>query len=56
MAGELRLEVMPALGAPSLLLAFEGWNDAGESASGAVRYLADALAGAKLGEIDPERF
>ena len=56
MAGEVRLEVMPALGAPALLLAFEGWNDAGESASGAVRYLADALAGAPLGEIDPERF
>jgi hypothetical protein len=56
MAGELRLEVMPALAAPSLLLAFEGWNDAGESASGAVRYLADGLSGAKLGEIDPERF
>ena len=56
MGGELRLEVMPALGAPSLLLAFEGWNDAGESASGAVRYLADALAGAPLGHVDPERY
>jgi hypothetical protein len=56
MAGELRLEVLPDFGAPSLLLAFEGWNDAGESASGAVRYLADALAGAPLGAIDPEPF
>jgi hypothetical protein len=56
MGGELRLDVMPALGAPSLLLAFEGWNDAGESASSAVRYLADALAGAPLGRIDAERF
>jgi hypothetical protein len=56
MAGELRLEVRPALAAPSLLLAFEGWNDAGEAASGAVRYLADALAGAPLGVIDAEGF
>jgi hypothetical protein len=56
MPGELRLEVMPALAAPSLLLAFEGWNDAGESASGAVRYLVDALASAPLGAIDAESF
>jgi hypothetical protein len=56
MPGELRLEVVPALTAPSLLLAFEGWNDAGEAASGAVRYLAEALAGAPLGTIDPESF
>ena len=56
MAGDLRLEVMPAFSAPSLLLAFEGWNDAGEAASSAVRYLADALAGAPLGSIDPERY
>jgi len=56
MPGELRLEVVPALAAPSLLLAFEGWNDAGESASSAVRYLAEALAGVPLGHIDPETF
>lgn len=56
MPGELRLEVAPALAAPSLLLAFEGWNDAGESASGAVSYLSEALAGAPLGRIDPEEF
>jgi hypothetical protein len=56
MAGELRLEVMPDFAEPSLLLAFEGWNDAGESATGAVRYLADALAGAPLGAIDGETY
>jgi hypothetical protein len=56
MAGELRLEVMPDFAAPSLLLAFEGWNDAGESATGAVRYLAEALAGAPLGTIDGEHY
>src|SRR4030095_3842319 len=56
MPGELRLEVVPALAAPSLLLAFEGWNDAGESAWGAVRYLAEALASVPLGHIDPETF
>jgi hypothetical protein len=56
MAGELRLEVMPALAAPSLLLAFEGWNDAGDSASSALRYLEEALAGAPLGSLDPEPY
>ena len=56
MPEELRLEVVPSLAAPSLLLAFEGWNDAGEAASGAARYLADALASAPLGTLDPENF
>jgi hypothetical protein len=56
MPEELRLEVVPALSSPSLLLAFEGWNDAGEAASGALHYVADALAGAPLGAIDPETF
>ena len=56
MAGELRLEVMPALAAPSLLLAFEGWNDAGEAASSAGRFFADAVQGARLADLDPETF
>lgn len=51
---ELRLEVEPALEAPALLLAFEGWNDAGDSASSAVRFIAEALGAAPLGEIDGE--
>lgn len=56
MEDALRLLVEPRLEAPTLVLAFEGWNDAGESASGAVRYLDDALRTAPLGEIEGEAY
>ncbi|GAB3617565.1 filament polymerization regulator ParJ [Okibacterium endophyticum] len=39
-----------------LVVAFEGWNDAGESATGAVRVLKDNLELAPLLEFDPELF
>lgn len=39
-----------------MLLAFAGWNDAGEAATSAARYVADALRAVPLAEIDPEEF
>jgi hypothetical protein len=54
--GHLLLQAEPELRDPSLLLAFEGWNDAGEAASQAVRYFADALQTAPLAELDPETY
>jgi hypothetical protein len=54
--GELRFHVRPRLSDAALVLAFDGWNDAGESATMAVRFLAEALAPAPLAEIDPEEF
>jgi len=56
MPDALRLLDEPELRAPDLLLAFEGWNDAGEAATSAVRFLAGALGTAPLAEIDPEEF
>lgn len=50
------MQVEPTLGAPILLLAFDGWNDAGESASTAVAFLDEAFATVPLAEIDPEDF
>ena len=44
------------LGGRLLVVAFEGWNDAGEAASGAVRVLRDSLALRPLLEIDPEPY
>jgi proteasome assembly chaperone (PAC2) family protein len=41
---------------PLLILAFSGWNDAAESATTAVRFLATALRAEKFAEIDPEEF
>lgn len=39
-----------------MILAFEGWNDAGEAATSAARYVADAIHSVPLGEIDGEEF
>ncbi len=37
-------------------MAFEGWNDAGEAASGAVRTLQDVLEVVPIAEVDPELY
>lgn len=52
----LRFHVRPTLREPVLVLALEGWNDAGEAASTAARYLAAQLAAAPLAELDAEVF
>lgn len=52
----LRLEVQPRLPDATLVLAFDGWNDAGESATAAARFLEDAVACAPLGVIESEEY
>lgn len=39
-----------------MILAFEGWNDAGEAASTAGRHIVDRLVGNEFARIDPEPF
>jgi hypothetical protein len=39
-----------------MVLAFEGWNDAGEAASRAARYICDSICSVPLAEIDAEEF
>jgi hypothetical protein len=39
-----------------LVVAFEGWNDAGEAASGAAGVLRDSLGLAPIHEVDPEQY
>ena len=46
----------PHLHDPVLVLAFEGWNDAGDAASTALRWLRDRWASEPLAEIDGEDF
>ena len=53
---ELRLHVRPALRDAPLLLAFGGWNDAGDAATLAVRYVEEAIRAVPLAEIDCEEF
>ena len=56
MTDALRMHVLPSLRDGALVLAFAGWNDAGESATGALRFVADALRAVPLAEIDGEEF
>ncbi len=45
-----------SLRAPALVCAFTGWNDAGEAASSAVRFLGTTLGATRFARIDPEEF
>jgi proteasome assembly chaperone (PAC2) family protein len=46
----------PELTAPILVAAFEGWNDAGDAASGAVEHLELVWDAQPLHEIDPDEY
>ena len=41
---------------PVLVCAFKGWNDAGEAASAAVRYMHDQFDAFEVARIDPEEY
>ena len=47
---------LPELKDPALVAAFQGWPDAGEVASGALRYLVRNLAATRFAELSPEEF
>jgi proteasome assembly chaperone (PAC2) family protein len=52
----VRWRTRPTLDRPVLVAAFEGWNDAGDAASGTVRYLIDQYDAELVAEIDAEEF
>ena len=53
----LRWERRPdGLRAPALVCAFKGWNDAGESATSALTFIAGSLGAEAFAQIDPEEF
>lgn len=52
----MKWEIQPRLERPVLLAAFGGWNDAGDAASGAVRFLAAQWHAREFANIDPEEF
>ncbi len=47
---------LPTLRDPVMLAAFEGWNDAGEAASGAVAHMQNVWQATPLTEFDPEHY
>ncbi|HYM53910.1 MAG TPA: PAC2 family protein, partial [Solirubrobacteraceae bacterium] len=44
------------LRAPAMVCAFQGWNDAGDAASGAVSFLSSSLGARRFARIDSEDF
>ncbi len=52
----LELEELPELRRPTFVVAFRGWNDAGEAATLAVRHLIDSWSAKDFAGIDPEEF
>jgi proteasome assembly chaperone (PAC2) family protein len=54
--GEIELDAEGKLSSPAVIAAFEGWNDAGEAASGVISHLGTAWQSRPIGAIDPEDF
>ena len=52
----LTLQRLPTLRNPVLVMAFEGWNDAGEAASTAAQVIKSQLDGDRFATIDAEEF
>ncbi len=52
----IELEDLPELRDPVMIVAFEGWNDAGEAASDAVHHLAVAWNAVPVAALDPEDY
>ena len=52
----VELEAVPELVDPVLIAAFEGWNDAGDAATGAVEHLERVWSAVPVGAIDPEDY
>ena len=49
-------ELLKDLNSPVLIAAFEGWNDAGEAATTAVKYFQDRFSAVEIGTIESEEF
>jgi predicted ATP-grasp superfamily ATP-dependent carboligase len=55
-ASVVRWEHRPQLRQPIMIVAFEGWSDAGDAASMAARYLSESWPVRRFATIDPEEF
>ena len=52
----IELDGIGKLSSPVIIAAFEGWNDAGEAASGVINHLSLAWQATEVGAIDPEDY
>ncbi len=52
----MEFDERPQLDSPNIIAAFQGWNDAGQAATTAVRYLVDMYKARAFAHIDPEDY
>ena len=52
----MEIDQLPELDRPNLIAAFQGWNDAGQAATTAVRYLIDSWKAEAFAHIDPDEY
>jgi proteasome assembly chaperone (PAC2) family protein len=52
----IEVSAIPQLRSPIMLAAFEGWNDAGDSATGAIEHLLEVWEGEEIAFYDPEDY
>jgi proteasome assembly chaperone (PAC2) family protein len=52
----LMIEELPTLTNPALIVAFAGWNDAGNAATHAAQFLVHRLQARRFASLDPEEF
>lgn len=52
----MEIEQLPELDRPNVIAAFSGWNDAGQAATTAVRYLIETWHAERFAHIDPEEY
>lgn len=52
----VEIEKLPSLQRPVLIVAFAGWNDAGQAATSAIRFLGQRWSAERFASIDPEEF
>lgn len=56
MNGEIRIKEKIELHNSAMIMGLDGWGNAGEVSTFAVKYLVDMLNAKKFGEIPPEKF
>lgn len=56
MAPHVEFQHRPTVSAPIIVCAFAGWNDGGEAATTALRYIRDLWSAREFAAIDPEEF
>jgi proteasome assembly chaperone (PAC2) family protein len=55
-AAAMEIDQLPEIDRPNIIAAFQGWNDAGQGATTALRYLIETWKAERFARIDPEEY